>query len=202
MTDQQQGDLHEIERNPFRLVVVAASAGGIAALTELLANLTGVFPAAIAIVQHRAPRAPSVLALILNRHSAMPVTDARDGELFRPARAYLAPADHHLLVNADGTFSLTQSAKVHGTRPAAELLFESAAKSLKERIIAVVLSGMNSDGENGVRTVKKMGGRVIAQDEETSEFFGMPSAAIRTGAVDFILPLHQIAPKLISLVGG
>ena len=202
MTEQQQGDLHEIERNPFRLVVVAASAGGIAALTEMLANLTGVFPAAIAIVQHRAPRAPSVLAHVLNRRSAMPVTDARDGELFRPARAYLAPADHHLLVNADGTFSLTQSAKVHGTRPAAEMLFESAAKSLKERIIAVVLTGMDSDGENGVRTVKEMGGRVIAQDEETSEFFGMPSAAIRTGAVDFILPLHQIAPKLISLVGG
>ena len=202
MTEQQQGDLHEIERNLFRLVVVAASAGGIAALTEVLANLTGVFPAAIAIVQHRAPRAPSVLAHVLNRRSAMPVTDARDGELFRPARAYLAPADRHLLVNADGTFSLTQSAKVHSTRPAAEMLFESAAKSLKERIIAVVLSGMDSDGENGVRTVKEMGGRVIAQDEETSEFFGMPSAAIRTGAVDFILPLHQIAPKLISLVGG
>ena len=141
MADQQQGDRHEIAGNPFRLVVVAASAGGIAALTEMLANLTGVFPAAIAIVQHRAPRAPSVLAHVLNRRSAMPVTDARDGELFRPARAYLAPADHHLLVNADGTFSLTQSAKVHGTRPAAEKLFESAAKSLKERIIAVVLSG-------------------------------------------------------------
>src|SRR5436305_678466 len=202
MTDEQEGDPQASARNPCRLVVVAASAGGIAALTEILAALSSVFPAAIAIVQHRAPRAPSVLAHILNRHSAMPVIDAKDGELFRPARAYLAPADYHLLVNADGTFSLTQSAKVHGTRPAAEMLFESAAKSLKGRIIAVVLSGIDSDGENGVRTVKEMGGRVIAQDEETSEFFGMPTAAIQTGAVDFILPLHQIAPKLISLVGG
>ena len=202
MADQQQGDPQEITGTPFRLVVVAASAGGITALTEMLADLTGVFPAAIAIVQHRAPRAPSVLAHILNRRSAMPVTDARDGELFRPARAYLAPADHHLLVNPDGTFSLTQSAKVRGTRPSAEMLFESAAKSLKERIIAVVLSGAADDGANGVRIVKEMGGRVIAQDEETSEFFGMPSAAIQTGAVDFILPLCQIAPKLTSLVGG
>ena len=202
MADQQEGDPQEIAGTPFHLVVVAASAGGIPALTEMLANLTGVFPASIAIVQHRAPRAPSVLAHILNRRSAMPVTDARDGELFRPARAYLAPADHHLLVNADGTFSLTQSAKVHGTRPAAEILFESAAKSIRERVIAVVLSGAADDGENGVRIVKEMGGRVIAQDEETSEFFGMPSAAIQTGAVDFILPLCQIAPKLTSLVGG
>ena len=117
MADQQEGDPQAIVENPFRLVVVAASAGGIAALT-------GVFPAAVAIVQHRPPRAPSVLAHVLNRRSAMPVTDAKDGELIRPARAYLAPADYHLLVNADGTFSLTQSQKVHGTRPAAEHLFE------------------------------------------------------------------------------
>jgi two-component system, chemotaxis family, protein-glutamate methylesterase/glutaminase len=202
MADQQDGDPEATAGNPFCLVVMAASAGGIAALTEILAALTGVFPAAVAIVQHRAPWAQNVLAHVLNRRSAMPVTDAKDGELFRPARAYLAPADYHLLVNADGTFSLTQSAKMYGTRPAAENLFESAAKSLKERIIGVVLTGANSDGENGVRIVKEMGGRVIAQDEETSEWFGMPSAAIQTGAVDFILPLHQIAPKLISLVGG
>jgi two-component system chemotaxis response regulator CheB len=202
MADQQDDDPQAIAENPFRLVVVAASAGGIAALTEILSALTGVFPAAVAIVQHRAPRAPSVLAHVLNRRSAMPVTDAKDGELIRPARAYLAPADYHLLVNADGSFSLTQSEKVHGTRPAAENLFVSAAKSLKERVIAVVLTGANGDGENGVRIVKKMGGLVIAQDEATSEFFDMPSAAIQTGAVDFILPLQQIATKLISLVAG
>jgi two-component system, chemotaxis family, protein-glutamate methylesterase/glutaminase len=131
----------------------------------------------------------------------MPVTDAKNGELFRPARAYLAPADYHLLVNADGTFSLTQSEKVHSTRPAAESLFESAAKNLKERMIAVVLTGSNGNGENGVRTVKQMGGTVIAQDEATSEFFDMPRTAICTGMVDFILPLASIAPKLHSLVG-
>jgi two-component system, chemotaxis family, protein-glutamate methylesterase/glutaminase len=198
MADQQVSDPEATAGNPFCLVVVAASAGGVAALTEILAALTEIFPAALAIVQHRAPRAPSVLAHVLNRRSAMPVTDAKDGELFRPARVYLAPADYHLLVNADGTFSLTQSAKVHGTRPAAENLFESAANSFKERIIAVVLTGAGGDGENGVRTVKQMGGTVIAQDEATSEFFGMPRMAIGTGMVDFILPLACIAPKLLS----
>jgi two-component system, chemotaxis family, protein-glutamate methylesterase/glutaminase len=201
MADQQDDDPQEIEENSFAVVVVAASAGGIAALTEILAALTGVFPAAVAIVQHRPPRAPSVLAHVLNRRSAMPVTDAKDGELIRPARVYLAPADYHLLVNADGTFSLTQSEKVHGTRPAAENLFESAAKSLKERIIGVVLTGTGGDGETGVRTVKQMGGTVIAQDQATSEFFDMPLTAIGTGMVDFILPLASIAPKLLSLVG-
>ena len=202
MADRQESDPPARVEDRFPLVVIAASAGGIAAITEILAALTGVFPAAVAIVQHRAPRAPSVLAHVLNRRSAMPVTDAKEGELFRRARAYLAPADHHLLINADGTFLLTQSEKVHGTRPAAENLFESAARSLRKRVIGVVLTGADSDGENGVRLVKKMGGLVIAQDEETSECFSMPSAAIKSGAVDFILPLNQIAPKLISLVGG
>jgi two-component system chemotaxis response regulator CheB len=201
MADQQQGDPQEIAGTPFRLVVVAASAGGIPALTEMLANLTGVFPAAIAIVQHHAPRAPSVLAHILNRRSAMPVSDAMDGEPLRPARAYLAPADHHLLVNTDGTFSVTQSVNLHGTRPSAEMLFESAAKSIKERVITVVLSGAADDGEKGVRTVKQMGGTVLAQDETMSEFFDMPRMAIGTGMVDFILPLASVAPKLLSLAG-
>jgi two-component system chemotaxis response regulator CheB len=96
----------------------------------MLAALTGVFPAGVAIVQLRPPRAPSVLAHVLSRRSAIQVNDAKNGELMRPARAYLAPADYHLLVIADRTFSLTRSDKAHSTRPAAENLFESAARRL------------------------------------------------------------------------
>ncbi len=87
MADQQDDNRQAIAEKPFRLVVVAASGGGIAALNEMLAAVTGNFPAAVAIVQHRAPRAPSVLAHILNRRSAILVTDATDGELIRPVRA-------------------------------------------------------------------------------------------------------------------
>ena len=85
-------------------------------------------------------------------------------------------------------------------RPSADLLFESVAASFKERAIAVVLTGTGSDGNMGVCAIKKMGGTVIAQDEQTSEFFGMPASAIRTGSVDHILPLDEIPPALVALV--
>lgn len=102
----------------------------------------------------------------------------------------------------DHAISLTQTELVHFVRPSADLLFESVAASSRERAIAVVLTGTGIDGSMGVGAIKKMGGTVIAQDEETSEFFGMPSAAIHTGNVDFVLPLEEIAPALVKLVYG
>ena len=95
---------------------------------------------------------------------------------------------------------LTQSKLVHFLRPSADLLFESVAASYGERAIAVVLTGTGSDGAMGVQAIKKMGGTVIAQDEATAEFFGMPSAAIHSGSVDFVLPLDEIATALVTLV--
>ena len=89
---------------------------------------------------------------------------------------------------------------MHFVRPSADLLFESVAGSFKSRAIAVVLTGTGSDGSMGVQAIKKMGGTVVTQDEGTSEFFGMPSAAIQTGRVDFVLPLNEIGQALTTLV--
>lgn len=113
---------------------------------------------------------------------------------------FIAPPDHHLLVNQDRSLSLSHSELVHFVRPSADLLFESLAASYKERAIAVVLTGTGSDGQMGVQAIKKMGGTVIVQDQESSEFFGMPGAAIQFGAVDFVLPLDEIALALITLM--
>ena len=187
-------------RSAFDIIALAASAGGLRALSQLLATLPNEFPATIAVVQHLDPRHRSLMADILSRRTELKVTQAQEGERLEIGTAYIAPPNRHMLVNSDRTISLTQSELVHFVRPSADLLFESVAASFKERAIAVVLSGTGSDGSMGVRAIKKMGGTVIVQDEKTSEFFGMPGAAIQTGCVDFILPLDEISAALATLV--
>ena len=186
----------------FDVVALAASAGGLNALTHVLAALPGDFPAALVVVQHLDPRHRSLMADILSRRTALPVKEAAEGDELRAGRAYVAPPNRHLLVNPDRTLSLTQTQLVHFVRPSADLLFESTAASFKERAIAVVLSGSGSDGSMGVKAIKKMGGTVIVQDAKNAEFTGMPEAALATGLADFVLPLAEIAPALQKLCAG
>jgi len=185
--------------SPFEVVAFAASAGGLNALTHVLAALPREFPAAIVVVQHVDPRHRSLMAEILARRTKITVKEAREGEALRPACAYIAPSNRHLLVNPDHTLALTQTELVHFLRPSADLLFESTAASFKERAIAVVLSGSGSDGAMGVKAIKKMGGTVIVQDARYAEFGGMPEAAQATGIADFVLELDEIAPALQKL---
>jgi two-component system chemotaxis response regulator CheB len=187
-------------RSAFDLVAIASSAGGLRALTEVLSSLTADFPASIAVVQHLDPRHRSLMADILNRQSRLSIKEAEEGDRVHPGAVFIAPPDRHVLVNDDGRLSLSRAELVHFVRPSADLLFESVAASFKERAIAVMLTGTGRDGATGVQAIKKMGGTVIAQDEGTSEFFGMPGAAIQTGAVDFVLPLKDIGPALTKLI--
>jgi len=188
------------ERVTFEVIAIATSAGGLKALSQVLAALPHDFPPAIVVVQHLDPRHRSLMADILSRRSTLPVKQAEDGDKLQPGTVYIAPPNRHLLVNPDGSLSLTQSELVHFVRPSADLLFESVAGSFKRRAIAVVLTGTGSDGSMGVQAIKKMGGTVLAQDEASSEFFGMPNAAIQTGCVDFVLSLSEIPSALITLV--
>ena len=184
----------------FNVVALAASAGGLTALSRVLTDLPAQFPAALLVVQHLDPHHRSLMADILGRRTALRVKQAEEGDRFLPGTVYVAPPDRHLLVNPDGTLSLSRTELVHFVRPSADLLFESVAATSKQRAIAVVLTGTGVDGTMGVRAIKKMGGTVIVQNEQTSEFFGMPSAAIQTGCVDFILPLDEIPKALLALV--
>lgn len=140
------------------------------------------------------------MADILSRRTTLTVKQAAEGDKLEPGTVHIAPPNRHLLVNPDGSLSLAQSELVHFVRPSADLLFESVAGSFKEHAIAVVLTGTGSDGSMGVQAIKKMGGTVLAQDESTSEFFGMPNAAMQTGCVDFVLSLGEIPAALITLV--
>lgn len=184
----------------FNVVALAASAGGLTALSRVLTDLPAQFPAALLVVQHLDPHHRSLMADILGRRTALRVKQAEEGDRFLPGTVYVAPPDRHLLVNPDGTLSLSRTELVHFVRPSADLLFESVAATSKQRAIAVVLTGTGVDGTMGVRAIKRMGGTVIVQNEQTSEFFGMPSAAIQTGCADFILPLDEIPKSLLALV--
>ena len=188
------------KESAFGIVALASSAGGLLALSEVLSALPPDFPVPIAVVQHVDPRRPSYMAKILNRRTGLLVKEAEDGERLLPGIVYIAPPDKHLLVNQDETISLTHTELVHFVRPSADLMFESVAASYRDRAIAVVHTGSGHDGAMGIEAIKKMGGRVVAQDEASSQFFGMPGAAIQSGKVDLVLSLDKIAPTLIKLV--
>ena len=139
---------------------------------------------------------------ILSRRTELTVSQAQEGDRIEPGMIFIAPPDRHLLVNADGTLSLSQSELVHFLRPSADLLFESAAASYRERLVGVVLTGTGRDGAIGVKAVKEMGGMVIAQEAESAEFSGMPLAARDTGVCDRVVALEEISATLAELVMG
>jgi two-component system chemotaxis response regulator CheB len=188
----------------FPVIAMAASVGGLKALSVILGGLPADFPAAIAIVMHVAPDHESLLAEILNRRTDLVVKQAHTGDFLRPACAFIAPPNHHLLAAKNGRLKLSSvhAKKIHFARPSAEPLFASVAAAYKKNAIAVVLTGGDGDGSFGVQIIKDKGGLVIAQDRSTSQDFSMPRSSIETGDVDFILPLQEIASKLIELAGA
>lgn len=191
--------------DPARCVIaMAASAGGLKALSVILGGLPADFPAAIAIVMHLAPDHKSLLAEILNSRSQLEVKQAQTGDRLCHSSVFVAPPNHHLFVVEGGRLELSSSnaEKVKYARPSAEPLFASVAEVYKKHAIAVVLTGGDGDGSFGVQIIKDKGGKVIAQDRPTSQDFSMPETSIKTGDVDFILPLNEIAPKLMELVGA
>ena len=197
-----QKDPSALENGSLRVIAMAASVGGLNALSVILSGLPAGFPAAIAIVMHLSPDHESILAEILNRRTHLQVKQARTGDVLCASRVFIAPPNHHLFVTKGGQLKLSSSAaeKVHYARPSAEPLFASVAKGYQHNAIAVVLTGGDGDGSFGVQIIKDNGGKVIAQDRPSSKDFSMPATSIETGDVDFILPLDKIAAKLVELV--
>jgi two-component system chemotaxis response regulator CheB len=185
---------------PYGVVAIGASAGGITALSRVLGGLPAGFPVPVLVVQHLDPRHKTVIADVLGRRTKMPVRLAREGEKAEAGVVYVAPPNRHLLVGADGMLTLSSSELVHFVRPSADLLFESVAGSYGPRAIACVLTGTGSDGAMGASAVKSRGGTVIVEDPELAEFKNMPEAAVAAGVVDFILPLDEIAAVIRGLV--
>jgi two-component system, chemotaxis family, protein-glutamate methylesterase/glutaminase len=168
----------------------------------VLGRLPAPLGAVVVIVQHVDPRHRSLMPQVIGRQSRLTVVHAEEGMQLEVDNVYLAPPDRHLLVKRKGTLTLTDTELVNFVRPSADLLFESVAAAYGERAIAVVLTGSGRDGALGVTAIKQRGGIVVAQDEGSSEFFGMPSAAIKTGTVDYVLALDEIGPKLVTLLAA
>ncbi len=151
------------------------------------------------IVQHLDPNHKSLMAILLQRESKIKVKEAENGEPIKAGTAYIAPPNKHMLAT-QGHIELTMTAFVHFSRPSIDLLLESVAASYDGSSIGVILTGTGTDGSIGIKAIKELGGLTIAQDKQTSEQFGMPDSAIKTGNVDMILPIQEIGPAIIKLV--
>jgi two-component system chemotaxis response regulator CheB len=179
-------------------IVIGASAGGVQALSTLIADLPASLPAAVFIVLHIPSNVPSLLPNILSRDARIPVAHAINGERIRNGRVYVAPPDQHLLIEA-GIVKLVHGPKENLHRPSIDALFRSAARSAGPRVIGVVLTGARDDGRTGMVAIKRRGGIAIVQDPFEAPFPSMPLSVMHDTKVDYSLPIRDIAPMLVDL---
>jgi two-component system, chemotaxis family, protein-glutamate methylesterase/glutaminase len=185
-----------------RVIAIAASSGGLAALSEVLRTLPATLPAAILVLQHLAPDQRSHLTEILADRTALPVHQAAQGMRLEHGVVYVAPPGAHLLVGTEGRLALSHLPPLHWCRPSADRLFASVGAKYGPGAIAVVLTGYGVDGAEGAQVLRRLGGMVLVQDDATSACPDMPRAARRAGDVDRVLPLGDIAAELETLVGS
>jgi two-component system chemotaxis response regulator CheB len=189
-----------------RALLIGSSTGGPQALMALVAEIGPVidrFP--VLITQHMPPTFTTILAEHLARASHRPAHEAVDGEIIKSGRIYVAPGGRHMRVarrGVDAVIALDDGPPVNFCKPAVDPLFASAIDVWQGGILALVLTGMGSDGTRGGKDIVVAGGSVIAQDEASSVVWGMPGAAANAGICAAVLPLNQIAPKLIRLFSG
>lgn len=185
---------------PAEIVAIAASTGGPAAIHAILTALPASFPIPILVVQHISRGFSPGFAGWLDKASPLRVKLAEEGEPLKPGTVYIAVDDHHLSVTPSRMIHLSAAAAVGGFRPSGTVLFESVAAAFGIRALAVVLTGMGRDGVDGLRAIRRLGGRTIAESESTAIVNGMPGAAVNAGLADFILPLDQICVALADLL--
>ncbi len=181
-----------------KVIVIGCSAGGIEALSRLLGQFPANFRCPIIIVQHLPSDTHSHIVPVLQRHCLIPMSHPIDQQVIEEGNIYIAPTGRHLLV-MDGFFRLDAGPKDNRVRHSIDHLFKSAAISYRENVVGVILTGLLYDGAEGLAMIKNNGGTTIVQDPEEAQFSSMPLAAIEKSAVDWILPLDVIVPRLLEL---
>ena len=185
--------------NSFKAVIIGVSAGGLSVLSHLLGALPGQYPLPIAIVQHRMNEPGNTLESILQEKTKLTVKQADEKEPLRAGHVYIGPPGYHLLIEQDGTFSLSSDQRVNFSIPSIDVLFESAADVYRHSLIAILMTGANADGAAGLLKIKKSGGVTIAQDPAEAEYPVMPQSAINMGAAAHTLKLNEICDFLIKI---
>ena len=185
------------EKSRDKLISIAASTGGPAAVAYILRNVPPNTPP-ILIVQHMQKGMTKLFSETLNQECKIQVKEAEEGDVVQEGLALIAPGGFHMEVTKEGEINLTTTPPVNYVRPSADVTMKSAAKAYAQKNIAVVLTGMGSDGAKGIEAIKKKGGVTIAQDKKTCAVFGMPDAAIKTGCVDLVASLESIPREIMA----
>jgi len=191
----------KVTSDMFDVVAIGTSTGGPVALKTVLGRFPKNLPVGVVVVQHMPPVFTNAFANRLDSLSDVSVKEAADGDLILPGRVLIAPGDFHMTVNNSNLqpkVHLRQGKPVSGHRPSIDVLIHSVAQEYGSRAIGVIMTGMGKDGAEGLAELKENGGHVIAQDEETSAVFGMNREVIRNGHADTVVPVIQIADRVID----
>ncbi|MCU1729444.1 chemotaxis protein CheB [Pseudomonas sp. 7P_10.2_Bac1] len=192
-------DLASVGLRPVKAIVIGASAGGVEALLAIFADLQPGYRLPIIVVLHLPDDRRSLLASVFARRLSMPVKEVDDKEPIVPGTLYFAAPGYHVSVEHDYSFSLSREERVHYSRPSIDYLFESAADVYQDALAAILLTGANQDGAQGLDTVKQLGGLTVVQDPAQAWVPTMPLAALERCQPDAILPLEGIARLLVEL---
>ncbi len=188
------------QRKNYKAVVIGASWGGLAAVVAITKDLPANYPLPIVVVLHRLKDFESELEAILQKKIALKVCEVDEKRPLKGGKMYVAPANYHVLIESDSTFSLSISAPENYSRPSIDVTFDSAAEAYGNRLIGIILTGANNDGSKGLKAIVDKGGTAIIQDPEEAEMNMMPLAAIALVNNALVLKLSQIKDFLLSVV--
>ncbi|MCX2481929.1 chemotaxis protein CheB [Pedobacter sp. MR2016-24] len=179
--------------NKCDALIIGGSAGSLDVLLKVLPLIKPDLNFPITIVIHRKNGADSLLPELLSGRTKLLVKEIDEKEVLRPGTVYIAPSDYHTLIEQDHTFSLDYSEKINYSRPAIDATFQTAAEVYKEKLVCLLLSGSNSDGVNGLKSVKAWGGTAVIQDPQSAQVSYMPAQAAAQVKIDYILPIEDMA---------
>ncbi len=196
---QKSDNDYMTKSHKYKVIIIGASTGGLKAIQPILKALPTEFALSVIVVMHRHKDTGAYLERSLDNDCKMHVKQADEKEKIKAGVVYVAPPNYHLLIEDDGTFSMSVEGAVNYARPSVDVVFESAAEVYGKGLIGVILTGANKDGSLGLKRIKEAGGLAIVQTPETSVAVDMPRAAIAAVNPDYVLPLDEIGPLLRKL---